>query len=126
MIYIVVTVSIGKPFITGIAGKNHIAAGCKNILSRTSPPLSAVAAGVENFIDNQKNTPTWRIQLCLIADAMLYVRFGWVVYFKSVISLIMLRHAGLLSSVVLLASPPSARSSPTSSYDRLCFHVLQQ
>jgi hypothetical protein len=53
--------------------------------------MGAVAAGVENYIDNQKHTPTWRIQLCLIADALLYVCFeSFKIYAESIIFLIIL------------------------------------
>ena len=82
--------------------------------------LSAVAAGVENYIDNQKHTPTWKIQLCLIADAIVYVCFGGIeVYASARISLILLGLAGFLTAMVLLAFTPCARSSSASSHDRL-------
>jgi hypothetical protein len=81
--------------------------------------VCAVGAGVEEYVDNQKHPPTWKIQLCLIVDALVYVRVrGAEIHAESSAFLTLYAGAGFLSAVVLPAFAPRARSRPAPPHDR--------
>ena len=76
MIYILITISMGKPFIAGVASRVFFCTVQFAVNIQTSfldAILVSAAAGMDSWVDNQPLRPTSKMQACMIADALLYV-----------------------------------------------------